>query len=144
MTHILSAQQLIINRIAANVTGFTTIGNPSKIAGLRDIGPLLPGCFVMPGGGDISSQQKNGTGAIEEQEWELVIIVGHQQTDAANGLTEDIAGTLMTACIKALSGYHPGAGFTGPFSYSPRHQPSYGLGYAEFPLTFSIKALAAG
>lgn len=144
MSHILAAEQLIIDRITAQVSGFTTISNPSKIAGLRDIGPLLPGGFVMPGSGTSAAQQKNGSGMVEEQEWDLVVIVGHQHTDAADGHTESIAGALMTGCIQALSGWHPGVGFISPFVYAGREAPTYGLGYAEFPLTFTIKALGAG
>jgi hypothetical protein len=141
---ILAAQPLIIDRITAQVVGFTTISNPSLVAGLRDIGPLLPGCFVMPGPGDIAAQQKNGAGVVEEQEWDVIIIVGHQHTEAADGTTETTAGTLMTGCIQALSGWHPGIGFISPFVYAGRAAPIYGLGYAEFPLTFTIKALGAG
>ena len=139
--NMLVAEQNIIDRINSLITGFTTVGNPSIIAGLRDIGPLLPGCFVMPGPGEISAQERNKAGAVEEQEWTLIIIVGHQYDDASDGITEAIAGGLMADCIAALSGWHPGSGFIRPFVYAGREAPTYGLGYAEFPLTFTIKKL---
>jgi hypothetical protein len=140
---ILAAQQLIIARLNSMVSGFHTIANPSAIAGLRDITPLLPGCFVMPGSGQISAQQRNASGVIEEQDWLVIVIVGHQHSAAANTLTEAVAGGLMSGVISALSGWHPGPGFISPFVYAGREAPEYGLGYAEFPLIFSIRALGA-
>lgn len=134
-----AAEQLIIDRITAEVPGFTTISNPSLIAGLRDIGPLLPFCVVAPGAADISSQQTNGSGVIEEQDWSLTIIVEHQADDADSGLTEDLAGNLMMSCIQALSGWYPGTPFVRSFTYAGRVAPDYGLGYAEFPLNFKVK-----
>jgi hypothetical protein len=142
MTHVLVAEQLIIDRIIDQVPDFKTVDNPSLLAGLNDIGPLLPGCFVMPGPADISSQQTNGTGVVEEQDWQLIIIVAHQAFKNENRLTEDTAGELMQACIGALSGWRPGQNeFFRPFTYAGRAEPNYNSGYAEFPLSFKIRKM---
>jgi hypothetical protein len=136
-----AAEQLIIDRIQAQVTGFKSVGNPSLLAGLHDIGPLLPGCFIMPSGAEIHSQQQNRQDVAEMQDWLLVIIVAHQASNSQNGLTEDIAGTLMHGCIMALSGWYPGSPFIRGFEYVGREQPDYNLGYAEFSLNFRIKKI---
>jgi hypothetical protein len=154
--HVYDAEQMIIDRLtelatvaetdANNETTyqqlFKTISNPSLIAGLTEIWPLLPACFVMPGAADIASQLTNGTGVVEEQEWHLIIIVEHQASKNDDKLTEAVAGELLQACIKALSGWlPPGKNFFRPFIYAGRAEPEYNLGYAEFPLTFKIRKI---
>lgn len=142
MSHIFSGEQLIIDRLNAQAADFKTIDNPSLLAGLTDIGPLLPACIVMPGAGDPYTQQANGAGVVEEQDWLLVIIVAHQAFKQDNRLTEDLAGVLLQSCIKALSGWKPdNADFFRPFIYAGRAEPEYNLGYAEFPLNFKIKRM---
>ena len=142
MTHIFIAEQLIIERLTALIPDFKTIDNPSLIAGLTDIGPLLPACFVMPGIGENAAQELNGPGVVEEQAWQLIIITAHQAFKLENKLTEDIAGLLIQSCIQALSGWKPqNNDFFRPFVYAGRSEPEYNLGYAEFPLTFKIKRM---
>jgi hypothetical protein len=159
MSNLFVIEQLIIDRLKAQVVEavvdehevtttvqlFKTIGNPSLIAGLSDIGPLLPACFVMPGAAEIASQQTNGAGVVEEQEWHIVIVIAHQAFKAQTGLTESVAGTLMHACIVALSGWLPESNnFIRPMLYAGRAEPDYNLGYAEFPLSFKIKKMVVG
>ena len=142
MSHIFVAEQLIIDRLTAQVADFKTIDNPSLIAGLHDIGPYLPACFVMPGAGEIAAQQQNGAGVVEDQIWICVIIVAHQAFKLDNKLTEDLAGELIQSCIQSLSGWKPEANdFFRSFIYAGRSEPEYNLGYAEFPLTFKIRRM---
>ena len=142
MSHIFVAEQLIIDRLTAQVPDFKTIDNPSLIAGLQDIGPYLPACFVLPGAADISTQQQNGAGVVEDQTWILVVIVAHQAFKLDSKLTEDLAGALLQSCIQALSGWKPeNADFFRPFIYAGRTEPEYNLGYAEFPLNFKIRRM---
>ncbi len=142
MTHIFIAEQLIIERLTALIPAFKTVDNPSLIAGLTDIGPLLPACFVMPGAGENAAQQQNGAGVVEDQSWQLIVITAHQAFKLENKLTEDIAGALIQSCIQAMSGWKPeNADFVRPFIYAGRSEPEYNLGYAEFPLTFKIKRM---
>jgi hypothetical protein len=156
MSHVYDAEQMIIDRLTALATVaqtdendetttlqlFKTISNPSLIAGLTEIGPLLPACFVMPGAADIATQLTNGTGVVEEQDWHLIIIVEHQASQADDKLTENLAGALLQKCIEALSGWlPPGKHFFRPFIYAGRAEPEYNLGYAEFPLTFKIRKM---
>lgn len=138
----LTLQTDIISRIKAQVPGFTAIGNPSIIVGLRDIGPLLPACLVVPGAGDPIAQNAPTLPTVEQQEWHVVIVIAHQHMDAVDGLTEQIAGDFMTAIVTALHGWK--AGNTPQkwgFIYTGRDRPAYGQGYAEFPLSFNSKAI---
>jgi len=135
-------EQAIIDKITAEVAGLTTVGNPSLLAGLRDIGPLLPACIVMPGAGEPVDAGKSAVAPLSEaQDWDVVIIVAHQATKAADGQTETIAGGFMTAVLKALQGKKISSQQRLGFVYQGRSAPNYGVGYAEFPLTFSTQAV---
>lgn len=136
----LTLEQAIITRINAEVPAFVTVANASVLAGLRDIGTLLPGCFVIPGGGD-PVQQAVQTSAVtlEVQEWHVIIIVPHQHNDSADGITETVAGSLMLSVLKALQGQKLSVDQRLGFVYQGREQPSYNLGYAEFPMTFAAQ-----
>jgi len=136
----LTLQTDIIARIQAQVPGFKTIANPSVMAGLRDIGPLLPACLVAPGQGGPIEQSQPQLPAVEKQEWEVVVIVAHQHTGEADGLTEQIAGTFMDGIVRALHGWKDGSSpQKHGFIYAGRYRPTYGIGYAEFPMSFTSK-----
>lgn len=139
--NLFDAQLWIIARINSQVTGLTTVGNPGLIAGLKDLGPLLPCAIVQPGGGEIMNKERNAIGAVEDQLWQVTVIVGYEFNAASYGNTESVAGTIMAAIIDALSGQHPGAGFYRMMMYDGREDPVYSLGYAEFPMTFHVKKI---
>jgi len=138
----LDLQIAIISRITDFVPGLTTIANPSVLAGVREIGPLLPACIVIPGGGEPGEQHIPSLPLIETQEWDVVVIIAHQSRDSEDGLTEQIAGDFMRDILKALHGWKNGAQpQKHGFIYTGRSQPNYNLGYAEFPMTFTAKAI---
>lgn len=135
------AELMIVDRIAAFIPEFKSVGNPSMIASLKELGPLLPACIVMPGSGEITSSERGVAGSIELQAWSLIILVGHQYNRASNQITEQIAGDLMTACIKIMSSWDPAGIFIRNFVYAGREAPTYSMGYAEFPLLFHAKKM---
>ncbi|MGR8932650.1 MAG: phage tail terminator protein [Gammaproteobacteria bacterium] len=138
----LTLQTDIIVRIQSQVPGFKTVANPSVLAGLRDIGPLLPACLVVPGAGEPIEQRQPQLPTVEQQEWEIVVIVAHQHIEADNGRTEKIAGGFMHEILKALHGWKAGAvPQKNGFIYTGRDKPAYSVGYAEFPMTFISKAI---
>lgn len=135
---IFAAEQLIIDRLQAQVPQFITVCNPSKIAGLKNLAGLLPACIVVPNKSVIDSEIENSQFVVEEQSWDLVIIVTHQRGEAT---TETLAGDLMQRCINSLSNFNAGTGFIRPFQYAGRPEPAYSEGYAEFTLQFKVKKL---
>jgi hypothetical protein len=141
----LTLQTDIISRIKSQVPGFKTIGNPSMLVGLRDIGPLLPACLVVPGAGNPIEQKIPSQPTVEQQEWDIVILIAHQHDDAVNGLTEQIAGAFMAHVFKSLHGWKSGAvAQKNGFVYVGRDKPVYGSGYAEFALSFVSNAVIGG
>lgn len=137
----LSIEPLMIARIDTQIPGFKTVGNPSVLAGLRDIGPLLPAAIIMPGGGEPLIKAPDALPTQEDQEWDVVVIVGHQATETGNGITEAIAGAFMTDVFKALQGWNASPNQRKGFVYQGRQAPIYSIGYAEFPMTFAAQTV---
>lgn len=137
MSNLFSAQQQIINRIKSETTGFITVANPSAIAGLTNLSGVLPACIVAPSIAPIDSEEMRGNKSVEEQRWDIVIIVAHQNGDCG---TETLASNLISSVIKALSYFDLGAGFVRPMRYAGRpEKPAYDLAFVEFPLAFTVK-----
>lgn len=139
----LHLEQTLIARIIDQVPDFAIVGNPSLLIGMQDIGPQLPACIVVPGAGNPSANSTMQLPFSEEQDWTVSVIVGHQYSDSVDGLTEQLAGQLMTDTVKALHHWKPTSGSAQhqPFRYTGRAAPSYNAGYAEFPLSFNVKAI---
>ena len=139
----LTLQTDLIARIQSQVPGFKTIGNPSVMAGLglQNIGALLPACLVVPGKAEPVVKAADALPAQEEQAWDIVVIVAHQHTQAANGLTESLAASLMDGVFKAVQGWKAAPNQRKGFVYQGRSAPRYSMGWAEFPMTFTATAV---
>jgi hypothetical protein len=137
----LSLQPLIITQLKALVPGLTTVANPSVLAGLNHLGALLPAVIVMPGAGTPTEQNPHSLAILEDQDWEIILILAHQNTDAGDGNTEQVAGGFMSLILKALHGWQPDLAMRFGFAYKSRAAPSYNPGYAEFPMSFSAKIM---
>jgi hypothetical protein len=139
MSELFIAQRLIIERIKARVPDFVTVANPSAIAGLTTFSGVLPACIVAPSLSEITSFEERGNLTVEEQRWDVVILVAHQAGDDG---TEMLAGDLMTKTIRALSNFNLGAGFVRPMKYAGRPElPNYTATFAEFIMTFKVKKI---
>lgn len=139
MSDLFSAQQLLIERIKANVSEFVTVSNPSAIAGLTTFSGILPACIIAPGKSQIDSEEMRGSKLVEEQTWDVVIIINHQAGDRG---TEILASTLATKVIKALSYFDLGQGFVRPMRYAGRPEnANYSKTFAEFVLSFKVKKM---
>jgi hypothetical protein len=139
MSNLFAAQQIIISKIKNSVAGFVIVSNPSVIAGLEHMGGMLPACIVAPSTATLDSQVERSSHGVEEQTWDVVIILAHQKGD---GATEQLASDLMTGVINALSNLDLGAGFVRPLKYAGRpEKPAYATNYAEFSLAFSVKKI---
>lgn len=139
----LHLQASIIERIRDQVAGLTTVSNASVLAGLRELGPLLPACIVHPGAGEPTANSGYRLPFLENQEWDVTVIVAHQATDSQDGLTERIIGDFLLAIVKAVHDWSPGLPRAQhqPFRYLGRDVPVYSAGYAEFTLHFAAKAV---
>ncbi len=134
-------EPLLIAAIKTEFPGFKTVGNPSVLAGLRDIVPLLPACIVSPGGAEPKKPTTDPVPVLEEQDWDIVVIVPHQLDQASNGLTETIAGAFMDSIFKLLQGQKLSPEQRLGFMYKGRDVPAFNDGYAEFPMTFGTNTM---
>jgi hypothetical protein len=140
----LEQEPAVIAQIREQVPAFETVGNPSLISGIQDIGHLLPLCIVVPGEAGLALPKEpdwRGTAPIiEVQRWDVLIFLAHQNIDQTDGLTEIEASKLMRQVFKALHGFQTkrvaqDAGFI----YSGREAPAYMLGWARFAMTFHAR-----
>lgn len=134
MSDLFTAQQIIIDKIKADVLDFVTVDNPTAISGLTSFAGILPACIVGAGAATIDSEEMKGNLAVEEQQWIIDIIV------PLSAQTETQASTLAAGVIKALSNLNLGTGFARPMRYAGRPEPAnYSKSYAEFVLAFKVK-----
>lgn len=134
MSNLFTAQQIIIDKIKADVLDFVTVDNPTAISGLTSFTGILPACIIGAGASTIDSEEMKGNLSVEEQQWIIDIIV------PLSAQTEMQASTLSTGVIKALSNLNLGTGFARPMRYAGRPEPaSYSKAYAEFVLAFKVK-----
>lgn len=128
---IFDAQAGIIQEIGY-LTQFRTVSGPGLIAGMADIGPLLPMAIVYPGEGTLVASSD----IMELQTWYVSIIVAHESTDGEHGRTEIIAGEMIDAVIGRLHQRLPSPSNM-PMIYRGRPAPIYyRSGWAEFPIRF--------
>ena len=138
----LSLSRHILTRVRTEVPGFVTVANASVIAPLNDIGPLLPACIISPGPGDLVTQGAAQATALEDQEWDVAIIVGYSHQDEELGITENLASELMDGVYRALHGWKADNGTQrSGFLYKNRLEPVYNKGWAIFPLFFTARAV---
>lgn len=133
----------IIDRLSAEIPMLKTVGGPEVLAGMANdsIGQLLPACIVVPGAGAPVAQNQLSKADLEQQEYECVLIVGYEYNQTDHAQTEAVASVLMSATRAALHDYMADTVLQRrPFKYAGRQAPSYALGYAEFPLSFTVDA----
>ena len=139
---------LIAARLRDAVPAFLTVDNPAIFKDLLDsrqpVTKLLPACFVLAGAGRLSNLQTDKFHTVfpfvEDQDYELVIIIPHEADDLNHMLTDWNASTLMLAVIKALHGWDPcDRRFPRKLGYIGRDAPAYEGGWAAYPLTFNAK-----
>lgn len=141
----LSLGRMLLTRIRAEVPGFKTVqfGSllmPAVLAG--DIGPLLPACAVTPGAGELEPQGAAAQIGIETQEWDIVVIIANNHDDEQFGTAELVASALMMGVYHALHGWKNHNQLRGHgMVYKSRYDPVYNLGWAMFPMSFTVKAV---
>lgn len=138
----LNLSRHILTRVRTEVPGFVTVANASVIAPLNDIGPLLPACIISPGPGDLVAQGAAQTTALEDQEWDVAVIIGYSHKDEDFGVAEIQASKLMDGVYRALHGWKTDNGeMRSGFIYKNRLEPVYNKGWVIFPLFFTARAV---
>ena len=133
-----AAEPLIIARLQAlNIPTVRTIGSASLLAGLKNITPLLPGIFVMPGAGQMS-RGADGRLQTETQYWQMAVCLAHVKDPADANTTASRAGAIARQALASLVGWSPSAAFR-PMELVDRPDPYYDTGYAEFPFVLQTQ-----
>ena len=136
-----AAEPLIVARLRDQLGNLVnTVDTVDLLAGNRDLADYLPAVFVMPSSSDPQSTAKRGGMIWDNQEYQVVIAVAHVHDPDTVAAVDLAAGGIMRAVFDALGGYHLDAGY-GPMQYTGRAAPYYGVGFAEYPMFFSVNAV---
>lgn len=124
--------------------GLKRVGTVSSLAGVQDLGPYLPGVFIMPDRSEVGELGDSATQA-EKQLWQVVVCVAHSEDIDDEGIdtTAQRAGAILRATAEALIGWRPAKGYF-KFAYRGRPEPYYEPGYGEFPALFETGFLITG
>jgi hypothetical protein len=114
---------------------------PDKMA--AHISGQLPAAFVGFDGESPGDVAGDGFTHLVAQRWLVVLAVGnYRNADTAQGVTAD-AGPLLTALVKALTGWAPSADFT-KLMRQAAPRPGYLAGVGFFPLVFATTLVVEG
>ena len=129
-------------RLRDQIPGFVTVENASYIAPINNIGELLPACILSPGPSELMPGNADQIIGLEDQEWDVLVIVAYGHSEEEQGLTELNASRFMNAVYNALHGWKCTNGLQRQgFVYKGRYEPIYHLGWAIFPMSFSAMAV---
>lgn len=133
------AQKIITDAIKTNINEFVKVTNPSGIIGQKiEIGEL-PWCIIAPSKAPLHSQEERGNKSVEEQFWDIDIVVPHQSEES---MTELYAGYLAQKINDLLSNFNLGSGYVRSMKYAGRPElPNYTTTFAEFVMTFKVKKI---
>lgn len=132
-------QKVLSDTIKANVSEFVNVTNPSGIVSVKVGVGMLPWCVIAPGKAPLDSQIERVKGSVEEQFWDVDIIVPHQSEES---MTELYAGYLAEKINSSLSNLDMGAGFVRSMKYAGRPEGArYTETFGEFLFTFKVKKI---
>ncbi len=138
----LEAEEPIIARLRVKVSGARSVVGMSEFSQAH-IEQNAPAIVVMYDGDRLPDSAGEGQAVLAVQRWVVIIGVRNVRDAAAGGAARREAGPLMTAVIKALSGWAPTPAFTGMTrATSPR--AGYEPGFAWFGLAFETKTISMG
>lgn len=131
-----SAQQLLIDRIKAQVTDFVTVTNASLSPDDKTLAKKLPACTVsiMDNKNNELPNSLSGDFEIIETPLAITVIISHEADIASHEQTEYIGGALMLKTLQAVLNYQP-TGFNDSFSLISGFSPS--------PVYFDEQGMAA-
>lgn len=141
ISNIFEASPLIVQRLKDTTTGLKTIGTASMLNSVRDIVAQCDGAYVLPGRGDVTS--KASASIADEQQWVVGISVARAADPADIATLEDKLGEYGIQVVRALHNHRLSDAFM-PMQFDGHGEITYGDGYAEFPLLFTVKTAIKG
>lgn len=141
INNLFQASPLIVQRLKDTTTGFRTIGTASLLNSLRDIVTQCDGAYVLPGRGDVTS--KAGASIADEQQWVIGVSVARSVDPSDVATLENKLGDYGVQIVRALHSHRLSDAFM-PMQFEGHGEITYGDGYAEFPLLFTVKTAIKG
>ncbi len=141
MTDYLAAAPLIIIRLKAKVPGFIEVDSRLDQTELEALTLRAPAAYVLYDGDQPGDSGEFGDQVILQRYLVLIVVRNIRQAVTGEGIRSE-AGPLLAATLAALSGWQPGPGF-GRLQRIPGPRPDYSIGYAFYPLLYTIPVVAA-
>ncbi|MCU7845296.1 MAG: hypothetical protein KZQ93_15815 [Candidatus Thiodiazotropha sp. (ex Monitilora ramsayi)] len=129
--------------------GLKIVESADEVAGATDLGPYIPGVFLMAAWSEVVDDPNGGDFQIEKEYWQTSVLVAYQQIkdQAEPKQIVDTAAQRASAILKAtagaLVGWRPAKGYL-TFAYRGRPDPIYQPGYGEFPALFETGLIITG
>lgn len=141
-----AAMPLLVERLRMELPyqqpdGIRTIDATDLLAGVRDTTKYCPAVFVMPSPMDAIDSSEQGGVVVDQQDYQITVCVANVHDKAKVAAIDIAAGSIMLTVFNALAGWDGlPDGFRAP-QYRGRGAPYYAVGYAEYPMFFSITAV---
>jgi hypothetical protein len=139
MDNYLSAEQLIVDRLKAEVVGLAGVFSAADLDGVVDRQQIVPAAHVLYDGdriADGAGRSSTGEKQKVEQLWYVVLAVRNARTASTGEAARADAGVLLLRILKALQGWR----------LSPEHDPmkringvnpGHASGFLYIPIRFS-------
>lgn len=137
-SHFELAPLILADITALNLPGLKTVDDETRLAGVVDMGPLVPAVILFTDEGDISDGA-DGRVQVEVQYWRLSVIVAHYHRPAGDSnTTASIAGGYLYPILQSLVGKSLHADFD-PLEIAARPAPDFYDGEAVFDVVLKSR-----
>lgn len=136
--HYLAAEQLIVERIRAQMPDLKNVFGMADLASIQDNASQFAPCVCVVYDGDEVPQgdsARAGAGAAQvvQQRWVAWLIVRNVRSAARGEAARSEAGPMLSALLSALAGWSPGPDYR-PLRRGSSPRPLYLTGTLHFPV----------
>ncbi|MCU7839779.1 MAG: hypothetical protein KZQ94_10435 [Candidatus Thiodiazotropha sp. (ex Troendleina suluensis)] len=139
-TNLFAIEQLLIERISANIPELKTVASASVLSQQDDIIAQCDAVYTIPGTGDAEGTSHS---VSVVQQWIILVTVRKVFDTADTDTTATKGGDLAGQIIKLLHNWEPSTDFF-KMHFAGHGSAYFGAGYGEFPLYFNVKTVFRG
>jgi hypothetical protein len=134
MDNYLSAEQLIIDRLEAQIDGVHVL-SAADLSGVDERSQVTPAVHVVYDGDDLGDRAGDGAAQIVRQRWLTVVATRNVRAIGSGKAAREDAGTVILQALAALAGWQPSEEH-GQMVRIPGPRPAYRDGYLYVPITW--------
>jgi hypothetical protein len=134
MENYLSAEQLIIDRLEAQIDGVHVL-SAADLSGVDETRQVTPAVHVIYNGDDLGDRAGDGADQIVRQRWLTVVATRNVRNISDGKAAREDAGKIVLEVLDALAGWQPD-GEHGNLVRIAGPSPAYRTGYLYIPLAW--------